>query len=157
MAVLALREAEKMTPVEIITLISALIPAVSALVVAVIGLFHSIAAKVQSQNNATAQAAAHASTFSKIAVVEQNIHNIALALPSALQAITPQIQAVTAIPQVASAIRYATPALQNMDDVLNAIKCVADQVQALKPQAEEKVSATATGSSPLRVTLEEKK
>jgi len=140
-----------MTTTEVVTLI----PAITALIVALVAAFHAIAAKVQAANNLTA----HTANASRIAVVEQNLHAIALALPAAVQTMLPQLQAVAAIPQVSAVLRQAAPAMQGVEDVLAAVNAVAEQVRAMKPATvpavSETVNVTTQAPSPAKAMFAE--
>ena len=93
-----------MTPQDIVSLIGV----IGSIVVACIAAYNGIAAKVQANANATA----HAANASTIADLGDKIHNIALALPSALQTLAPQLQQLTRNPALG---HIAVGIFQGMD------------------------------------------
>lgn len=122
--------------------ISALIVALAALVGVVVNAFHAVAAKVEAARaaaKADAAAAGHVANTSAIAAVAQNVQQIALAMPSALQSIAPQLQAVAAQPIVAKLMPDAGPTLINVHDLAQATADLVEEIHqaVVKPTPSE--------------------
>lgn len=125
-----------MTTTEIMAQIPVWLGLLASLIIAIIGAYHGVAAKVKADANersitanATTASTAHTANTSAIAAVAQNVHDIAVAMPAAIQQVTPQLQAIAQVPQVAAMVSAAAPTLQKINEVLTAVQAVSDQVK----------------------------